>query len=291
MNLAIIGLGNWGKKLLFEFNEYNSIKYCYTKGNSSNLKWLRKNFPKIHVANKITEILDDDDIDGVIIATPINSHNKLVKKFLLHEKNVFVEKPLSKTVSESKKLIELAKKKKLCLFVGNIFLYHPVFFKLQKLLVSEKIKSISGIWLKTGSFDNDVLLNLLYHEISIVHSLVGKPDKLKILNSQKLVTKSDIVNIQMIYKNNINCDFYINRISNIKHKSITFITNKNCYLWENNILFKFSKKNNQFKKFYESKHTALENECMAFSKEISRHQKSNNTKISLEILKDLSKIL
>jgi predicted dehydrogenase len=290
LNLAIIGLGNWGKKLLIEFNKSNTIKFCYTKGNTSNLNWLKKNFPKIYVTNKITEILDAD-IDGVIIATPIDSHKELVEKFLLHGKHVFVEKPLSKTISESKKLIALAKKKKLCLFVGNIFLYHPIFFRLQKLLASEKIKSISGTWLKTGTFNDDILLNLLYHDICIVHSLIGKPNKLKILNSQKLVTKSDIVDVQMIYSNNTTCNFHINRISNIKQKSITLITEKNCYLWENNTLFKFSKKNNTFKKFYESKNTALENECKSFSKEISGQIKSNNAQISLEIMKDLCTIL
>ena len=114
---------------------------------------------------------------------------------------------------------------------------------------------------------------------------------LKILNSQKLVTKSDIVDVQMIYSNNTTCNFHINRISNIKQKSITLITEKNCYLWENNTLFKFSKKNNTFKKFYESKNTALENECKSFSKEISGQIKSNNAQISLEIMKDLCTIL
>jgi len=291
LNLAIIGLGNWGKKLLIEFNKSNTIKFCYTEGNALNLNWLKKNFPKIRSTTKIIEILEDKDIDAVIIATPIHSHKKLVEKFLLHEKHVFVEKPLSETIFESKNLIALAKKKKLCLFVGNIFLYHPVFFKLKKLLITEKIKSISGTWLKTGTFNDDIFLNLLYHDVCIAHNLIGKPKKLKILNSQKHITKSDIVNIQMIYSNDISCHFYINRISNVKQKSLTIITEKNCYLWENDTLFKFSKRNNTFKKFYESKNTALENESKSFSKEISGQMKFNNAQISLEILKDLCTIL
>ena len=86
LNLAIIGLGHWGKKLVMEFNKSHKIKYCHTKGNTQNISWLKKKFPKIKVVTQITEILDDDNIDAVIIATPINTHYNLVKKALLAKK-------------------------------------------------------------------------------------------------------------------------------------------------------------------------------------------------------------
>jgi len=292
LNLAIIGLGHWGKKLVIEFNKSHKIKYCHTKGNTQNISWLKKKFPKIKVVKQITEILDDDNIDAVIIATPIQSHKDLVKQSLLQKKHVFVEKPLTESVYESKNLIALAKKKKLCLFIGNIFLYHPVFLKLQKLLINEKIKSVSGTWLKMGTFHDNIISNLLYHDMCIIHELIGKPKKIIIENSQNFITKSDIVDIKIIFSNKINCNLHINRISNIKRKSITIITEKNCYLWENDILFRFSEKNNQYEKLYESQQTALENECKIFSKDISTHtQKLDNAQKSLEIIKDLASLL
>lgn len=292
LNLAIIGLGNWGKKLVSEFNESHKIKYCHTKGNPQNISWLKKNFPKIKVVKQIVEIFDDESINAVIIATPIRSHNDLVKQSLLQNKHVFVEKPLTESVFESKNLIEIAKKKKLCLFIGNVFLYHPVFLKLQKLLINEKIKSISGTWLKMGTFHDDIITNLLYHDMCIIHELIGKPKKIVIANSQNFITKSDIIDVKIIFSNKIDCNLHINRISNIKRKSLTLITEKNCYLWENDTLFKFSEKNNYYEKIYESKQTALENECKVFSKDTSAHtHKLDNAQKSLEIIRDLESIL
>lgn len=290
MNLAIIGLGNWGKKLVIEFNKSHEIKYCYTKGNSQNISWLKKKFPKIKVVKQITEILDDTSISAVIIATPIKSHNELVKQSLLQKKHVFVEKPLAESVVESKNLIKLAKKNNLCLFVGNIFLYHPVFFKLQKLLVNEKIKFVSGMWMKMGTFRDEIINNLFYHDMCILHELIGKPKKVLLENSQNFLTKSDILDIKLIFSNKIHCTVHIDRISNVKRKSLTFITEKNCYLWENDALFKFSQKNHQYKKIYESQQTALENECKIFSKTISTSKKLDNAQKSLEIIRDLQSI-
>ena len=291
MNLAVIGLGNWGKKLLIEFNKSNTITACYTTGNRQNLNWLKNNFPKIRLTKNINKILNDNKIDAVIIASPIITHKNLVHKSLLKEKHVFVEKPLSKSVSESKFLVKLAKKKKRCLFVGNIFLYHPVFQKLKNLLVDEKIKSISGTWLKTGTFKEDILFNLLYHEISIIQELIGKQKKILIENSKKFVSKSDIIDVNITYANKINCHFHIDRISTIKHKSLTIITDKNCYLWENDTLFKFSKHTSKYIKVYNSKQTALEIECKLFIRSLSqKYIKFDNTAQSLEIIKTLCKV-
>lgn len=291
MNLAIIGLGNWGKKLLVTFNKQNKIKYCHTSGDLQNIQWVKKNFPKIKIVKNIDEILNDEKIDAVIIASPINTHHDFAKKSLLSKKHVFVEKPLSKNFSEAKSLFSLAKKNNLCLFVGNIFLYHPVFYKLKKLLSKEKIQSISGIWLKTGTFGEDIILNLLYHEISLVCELFGTPKKLILNNSQKFASKSDILDIDVIFNKKIKCNFYINRISNTKQKSLTIITNKNCYLWENEFLYKFSQRTNSFKKIYESKQTALENESNEFIKNIRIPSKRANSQISLEVLKTLGTVL
>lgn len=288
MNLAIIGLGIWGKKLLITFNKKNKIKYCYTLGNAQNLQWLKKNFPKIKIANHINQILTDENIDAIIIATPIKTHKEIVKKSLINHKHVFVEKPLSKNLAESKTLVEIAKKNNLCLFVGNVFLYHPIFFKLKRLLINEKIQSVSGIWLKTGTFNEEIILNLLYHEICIINELVGIPKKIIIENSQKFISKSDIIDVNVIFSKKIKCHFHINRISNTKQKSLTIITNKNCYLWQDELLYKFSKRNNQFKLIFESKQTALENESKEFIQaSMINPKKLTNAKTSLEVLKTL----
>ena len=51
-NLAIVGIGYWGKKLISEFSKIANIKFCYSQGNISNINWLHRNYPKIKFCKK-----------------------------------------------------------------------------------------------------------------------------------------------------------------------------------------------------------------------------------------------
>ena len=79
---------------------------------------------------------DVDDVnvhyDHVVICTPLETHYKLVKRFLNDGKNVFVEKPLAKTTKECKELLDIAKNKGLKLQCGYVERFNPEVIKLKK---------------------------------------------------------------------------------------------------------------------------------------------------------------
>ena len=88
--LALVGIGKWGKILLKEFNDISVVKLCYSTGDNQNIKWLKKNYPKITHTENFNDILNSN-VDGVIVATPINTHFEMVKK-LLNNENMFLLK-------------------------------------------------------------------------------------------------------------------------------------------------------------------------------------------------------
>ena len=120
-NLAIVGIGYWGKKLVFEFSKIANIKYCYSQGNASNINWLHRNYPKIKFCKNFQDILDDSTIDGVVIASPIDTHFEYALKSLKSKKHVFIEKPISTTKKQGQTLLEIARKNNLEIFVGIYF--------------------------------------------------------------------------------------------------------------------------------------------------------------------------
>ena len=128
--IAIIGIGNWGKNLVRDFSKISDIKKCTSNGNTQNIEWLKKNYPSIDYVNNHKEIFNDEEINAVIISTPIKTHYTLVKKALLSKKHVFIEKPLCSNISEAKELIQIAKKNNILLFVGHIFLFNEVLKKI-----------------------------------------------------------------------------------------------------------------------------------------------------------------
>ena len=125
--IAIIGMGKWGKNLIREFAKFSKVKTCITTGNRKNIVWLKENYPDTNHDTDINKVLNDPDIDAIVIATPINSHFTIARKSLKSKKHIFVEKPLAKTSNQIEKLIEIANRNKLCLFVGYVFLYNEIF--------------------------------------------------------------------------------------------------------------------------------------------------------------------
>jgi len=286
--LGIIGIGNWGKNLVRELSKIHCIKKCSSNGNLKNIRWLKKNYPSIQYVSDSKEIFADKEINAVIIATPINTHYKLVKKALLSKKHVFVEKPISTNLSEAEELIEIAKKNNLLLFVGHIFIFNEIFKKLIQISNRENITHLNFLWNKFGTFDEDIFLNLISHDLSIILALFGKPKKIKLINKFGVISKCDVVTLILELPNKKTCQIHVNRCSNHKQKYVTIFTQKNIYVWDDLSLFKNNKKTNSFKLVFQSKYTPLEIECKEFVKKL------NETNISFEfanIAKDVIQVI
>jgi len=286
--LGIIGIGNWGKNLVRELSKIHCIKKCSSNGNLKNIRWLKKNYPSIQYVSDSKEIFADKEINAVIIATPINTHYKLVKKALLSKKHVFVEKPISTNLSQAEELIEIAKKNNLLLFVGHIFIFNEIFKKLIQISNRENITHLNFLWNKFGTFDEDIFLNLISHDLSIILALFGKPKKIKLINKFGVISKCDVVTLILELPNKKTCQIHVNRCSNHKQKHVTIFTQKNIYIWDDLSLFKNNKKTNSFKLVFQSKYTPLEIECKEFVKKL------NETNISSEfanIAKDVIQVI
>src|SRR3989344_121027 len=303
--LAVVGIGRGGKNVLREFDRVALVEGCFYKGSPETKKWLKKNYPGIKTAASFDQILHDQSIDAVIIATPIKAHYELAKKALLAGKHVFVEKPITDNVKQAQELVRLAAKKKRILFVGHIFSYNPVWAKIKRLNDVEPFKHASFVWNKLGTFNEELVFNLASHDVAMALDLFGssstslapnklvldKPTSIKTIENSGMVTDSDIIYIRLGFKNSRSCTIYINRVSNFKNKTITLATNKNVYLWENDRLLKLDKKSAAFKLIYQSTKTPLEIECTEFIKCITRNKKPHTDGgFGLGVVRVLSKI-
>lgn len=282
--LAIVGLGIWGKNLVREFSKISNVVVCTSNGKKENIQWLKKNYPNIHYSKNFHELLQNESIDAVVIVSPIKTHYRLSQNVLNVNKHIFIEKTISEDSKNARKLIALAKNRNLMIFVGHIFLYHPILKKLKQIHNRESITYLKLNWMKSGSFNEDILLDLVSHFLSIIIELLGSPKTVKLLNSKKITSLCDIVSFELGFTANKKCIIDINRVSNFKKRSITIVTKKNIFEWDDDNLYKFNKRKQLFELMLKPKQTPLEIECKTFIKNINNKPNYSNSEKALKII-------
>lgn len=256
--VAIIGLGNWGKKLLKAFNKLADVTICCTNGNKENIDWLNKNFPNTKHTTNFDEVVSNKNINAIVIATPINTHYDMAKKALLANKHVFVEKPLSTSITQAQELLKIAKEKNLILFTGNVFLYSDIFAYLEKLNNTSPFKKITWNWNKFGTFEESIFWNLTWHDILMSVKLMGKSINIELTTYDK-----DAVKIMLDFENNKKSIISVNRLAKNTEKTAIFIAHDKSYSWNNDSLFLF-KGTTELEIVLKSTEPSLDTECKTF---------------------------
>ena len=134
MKIAVIGLGYWGPNLLRNLYESNLCEQLYCCDiDDGKIAKIKSRYPTIHATNDYRELVRNDEIDGVVIATTVATHYELTKDFLTADKHVFVEKPITTDVKEAETLVKMAKEKNRVLMVGHTFEYSPPVIKIKEI--------------------------------------------------------------------------------------------------------------------------------------------------------------
>jgi len=180
-DIAVVGCGYWGKNLVRNFYELNSL-YAICDSSEKTLNSFRKKYPDLSLYDNYKSLLNDSKVEAVVISTPAVTHPVLAREALLANKDVFVEKPIALNLREGKELVSLAKEKERILMVGHILEYHPAVIKLKDLISKGELGKINYIYsnrLNLGKFrtEENILWSFAPHDISIVLSLLGEMPK------------------------------------------------------------------------------------------------------------------
>jgi predicted dehydrogenase len=126
VRFAVIGLGYWGPNLarvLHELPGADVVAVFDVRVESCS--GIVDRYPNVRAARSYEEVLENDAIDAVAIATPVSTHYDLAAAALRAGKHVFVEKPLAASSEQAADLIDLARRSELTLMPGHTFLYSP----------------------------------------------------------------------------------------------------------------------------------------------------------------------
>jgi len=237
-NIAVIGAGFWGKNLVRVFSQLRSLSTVCDK-NSELLKTYEKQYKGIKITTNHEEILQDKNIKGVVIAVPAALHYRLVKEALLSYKHVFVEKPLSLSVSEGRELVDLAKKNKRILMVGHILQYHNAVIKLKELVDKGELGKIQYIYsnrLNIGKIrtEENILWSFAPHDISAILMLLGQvPESIYTTGGSYLQHNiPDVTLTTMNFPNGVKANIFVSWLHPFKEQKLVVIGDKKMAVFD-----------------------------------------------------------
>jgi UDP-2-acetamido-3-amino-2,3-dideoxy-glucuronate N-acetyltransferase len=179
--VAVVGAGYWGKNLVRNFAGLGALS-AVCDSNTDTLRALGEQYPQCRTVMSYAEVLSDETIRAVAVATPAEAHANAVREALLAGKDVFVEKPLCLSVKEGEELVALARKQNLMLMVGHLLWYHPAVLKLKELIRTGELGRIQYIYsnrLNLGKIrrEENILWSFAPHDISVILGLLNEtPD-------------------------------------------------------------------------------------------------------------------
>ena len=176
--LGVVGLGYWGPNLARNFDRLPDAELawiCDASGQAVE-RWA-PSFPDARTSTDLEELLADEALDAVVVATPVSTHAELALRVLQAGKHCFVEKPLAQSAAEAEQVVEAAGDR--VLMVGHLLEYHPGVDRLKQLLDSGDLGDIRYVYsnrLNLGVLrtSENALWSLGAHDVSVILRLAGE---------------------------------------------------------------------------------------------------------------------
>ena len=140
MNVLLVGLGRWGEKHLRVLGEIGATVWV-ADVSADRRRWaIAHGVDPGHAVEDYRAALDH--VDAVDVVTPADSHLTIAEACLRAGKHCFIEKPLTRTAAEGRRLVATAQETGRVVQVGHIFRFHPVTAALEAALAADRIGAV-----------------------------------------------------------------------------------------------------------------------------------------------------
>ena len=180
VRVGVVGLGYWGPNLARNFDRLPSAELAYCCDlDEANLAKARELYPSTIVTDRYEDLLADDDLDAIVVATSVPTHYPLGKKALEAGKHTFIEKPIALKAADAQDLLTTADDYGVKLMVGHLLEYHPAVRKLKELVDDGSLGKVFYVYanrLNLGKVrtDENALWSFAPHDISVLNFLIGE---------------------------------------------------------------------------------------------------------------------
>ena len=229
--IAVMGCGYWGKNLVRNMHQLGTLsQVCDTTEAGRNKA--QEIAPGVPVVTDLSDVMTAD-VDGVVIATPAETHYALATQALLAGKDVFVEKPLALNFEQGEALVSLAEKQSLILMVGHVLEYHPAVVRLVEMVCSSvlgKIRYIYSNRLSLGKFrrEENILWSFAPHDIAIILRLIGAmPMQVSACGGAYVQANvADVTVTNLLFDNGVRAHIHVSWLHPFKEQRLVVVGSK-----------------------------------------------------------------
>jgi len=179
-SIGVVGLGYWGPNLARNFDRLPGaeLRWLCDESPEALERW-GATFRTARTTSSLDDLLSDDSLDAVVVATPVPTHAELATRALAAGKHCFVEKPLGRSEQEAEAVVEAARAAGRVLMVGHLLEYHPGVERLRELVSSGELGDLHYMYsnrLNLGKHrqDENALWSLGAHDLSVILLLAGE---------------------------------------------------------------------------------------------------------------------
>ena len=232
MKIAVIGCGYWGKNLVRNFNQLGVLQtVCdLTPQGRATAAELA---PQAQIVADIGEAVNDPAVQGVVIATPAETHFDVVRQALQAGKDVFVEKPLALTYDQGAHLVQLAHRNARILMVGHVLEYHPAIVRLLELVRTGELGKVQYIYsnrLSLGKIrrEENILWSFAPHDVAVTLRLMGGMPFQVIACGGSYVQPNiaDVTVTNLLFDNGVRAHIHVSWLHPFKEQRLVVIGSK-----------------------------------------------------------------
>ncbi len=180
VRLAVVGLGYWGPNLARNLAAIPGCELAWLCDASEKAReHVAPSFPGARPTGSLEEVLADESLDAVVLATPVPTHAELAIAVLEAGKHCFVEKPLATSAADAERVLRAAEAAGRVLMVGHLLEYHPAVTRLKEMIDVDELGPLFYVYgnrLNLGKLraDENALWSLGAHDVSVALHLIGE---------------------------------------------------------------------------------------------------------------------
>ncbi|MCE5228084.1 Gfo/Idh/MocA family oxidoreductase [bacterium] len=239
LRVGVVGCGYWGPNLIRNFS--NLTEECEVTmvcdQDTLRLNHVKRLYPWVQTTTEFNDVVGSDQIDIVVIVTPVSTHYDMARRSLEAGKHTLVEKPMARSTEECDRLIRLAEAKGLVLMVDHTFIYSSPVRYARELIEQGalgKVQYISSRRLNLGLFQKDINVawDLAPHDLSIIMFLLdAEPAGVNCQGSCHLNGQEDVINMSITFSNGSFATIHNSWLDPNKIREMTIVGSKKmvCY--------------------------------------------------------------